>query len=100
MKIGVYGGTFNPIHLGHVAAARCAVEMLKLDRLYLIPDGRPPHKNLDKNSPPPEERMEMVRLAAESMGLGDVVRVSDLELKRKGKSYTVDTIRAVREKYP
>ncbi len=100
MKIGVYGGTFNPIHLGHVTAARCAVEMLKLDRLYLIPDGRPPHKNLDDNSPLPEDRMEMVRLAAESMGLGDVVRVSDLEMKRKGKSYTVDTIQAVREKYP
>ena len=100
MKIGVYGGTFNPIHVGHMAAARCAAELLKLDRLYLIPDGRPPHKHLADNTPPPQMRLEMTRLAAESMELGDLVRVSDLEIHRKGKSYTVDTIRAVRERYP
>ena len=51
MKIGIYGGTFNPIHLGHMAAAKFAIEYLKLDRLYLVPVGIPPHKELAEGTP-------------------------------------------------
>ena len=66
MKIGIYGGTFNPPHLGHVTAARAVFELLKLDRLLFIPAGLPPHKHLPAGSPTPEQRLEMTRLAAEN----------------------------------
>ena len=92
MKIGVYGGTFNPPHLGHVTAARAVVELLKLDRLLLVPAGLPPHKTLPAGSPTPEQRLELTRLAGEQLGLGDRVQVLDLELKRTGRSYTSDTL--------
>ena len=100
MKIGVYGGTFNPPHLGHVAAARAVFELLKLDLLLVVPDREPPHKALPAGSPTPEQRLEMTRLAAEQLGLGDKVRVLDVELKREGRSYTSDTLKALREQYP
>ena len=61
MRIGVYGGTFNPPHLGHAAAARAVFETLKLDRLLLIPDRQPPHKPLPEGSPAPEQRLELIR---------------------------------------
>ena len=64
MRIGVYGGTFNPPHLGHMAAARAAAVALKLDRLILIPDAVPPHKPLPEGSPTAEERLELTRIAA------------------------------------
>ena len=57
MKIGIYGGTFNPPHLGHVTAARAAAELLKLDKLLLVPAGLPPHKNLPAGSPTPQQRL-------------------------------------------
>ena len=63
MKIGIYGGTFNPPHLGHVTAARAVFELLKLDRLLLVPDRLPPHKALPENSPSAQDRLEMTRLA-------------------------------------
>ena len=66
MKIGVYGGTFNPPHLGHVTAARAVSELLKLDKLLFIPAGLPPHKPLPEGTPSPEQRLEMTRLAAEN----------------------------------
>ena len=100
MKIGVYGGTFNPPHLGHVTAARAVFELLKLDLLLVVPDREPPHKALPAGSPTPEQRLEMTRLAAEQLGLGDKVRVLDVELKREGRSYTSDTLKALREQYP
>ena len=100
MRIGVYGGTFNPPHLGHIAAARAVFETLKLDRLLLIPDRQPPHKPLPEDSPAPEQRLELTRLAGEQLGLGDRVETLDLELRRSGVSYTADTLRAVHEQYP
>ena len=100
MRIGVYGGTFNPPHLGHIAAARAVFETLKLDRLLLIPDRQPPHKPLPEGSPSPEQRLELTRLAGEQLGLGDRVETLDLELRRSGPSYTADTLRAVHERYP
>lgn len=100
MKIGVYGGTFNPPHLGHLTAARAVFDLLKLDKLLLVPAGLPPHKALPAGSPTAERRLEMTRLAAEQLGLGDRVQVLDLELRRQGKSYTADTLSQIRELYP
>lgn len=100
MKIGVYGGTFNPPHLGHLTATRAVFELLKLDKLLLVPAGLPPHKALPAGSPTAEQRLEMTRLAAEQLGLGDRVQVLDLELRRQGKSYTADTLSQIRELYP
>ena len=98
LKIGIYGGTFNPIHLGHMEAARFAREYLELDRLYLIPTGIPPHKEMDADAPGAEHRLEMVRLAAEA--LGGEVRVSDMELRRQGRSYTLETLRQIKGEHP
>lgn len=100
MKIGVYGGTFNPPHLGHLTAARAVFDLLKLDKLLLVPAGLPPHKALPAGSPTAEQRLEMTRLAAEQLGLGDRVQVLDLELRRQGKSYTADTLSQIRELHP
>lgn len=98
MKIGIYGGTFNPIHLGHIQAARFAAEYLELDKLLLIPAGIPPHKTLSAGAPDSIHRLAMAELAAEA--IGPMAEASDMELRRKGKSYTLDTVRAVQEQYP
>ncbi len=100
MKIGVYGGAFNPPHLGHITAAQAVFELLKLDKLLMIPTGHPPHKTLPPGSPTPDQRLEMTRLAAEQTGLGDRVEVLDLELRREGNSYTADTLARLKEQYP
>ena len=100
MKIGVYGGTFNPPHLGHITAARAVFEILGLDKLLLIPAGLPPHKEMPAGSPTAEQRLEMTRLAAEQTGLREKAEVLDLELNRKGKSFTADTLQELKEQYP
>ena len=98
MKVGIYGGTFNPPHLGHMAAAKAAVAALGLDKLLLIPAAIPPHKALPSDTPAPEHRLAMVEKWADGMGAG--AEVSALELEREGKSYTSDTLRAIRQTYP
>ena len=98
MNIGIYGGTFDPPHWGHITAARAAMEQLKLDRLVLIPDRVPPHKALPEGSASPEQRLEMAALATAE--LGRRTEVSDRELRRSGPSYTSDTLAALREEYP
>ncbi len=100
MKIGIYGGTFNPPHLGHITAARAVFELLGLDLLLLIPAGMPPHKVLPAGSPTPEQRLEMTRLAGEQLGLGSRVRTLDMELCREGRSYTADTLAQLKTQYP
>ena len=100
MKIGIYGGTFNPPHLGHITAAKAVFELLGLDRLLLIPAGIPPHKAMPEGSASAEQRLEMTRLAGEQLGLGSKVQVLDLELKREGRSYTADTLAVLKEQYP
>ena len=100
MKIGVYGGAFNPPHLGHITAARAVSGLLKLDKLLVIPTGRPPHKTLPPGSPSAEQRLEMTRLAMEQAGLGDRLQVLDLEVRREGNSYTSDTLAWLKEQYP
>ena len=100
MRIGIYGGTFNPPHLGHITAARAVFDLLQLDRLLLIPAGIPPHKTMPAGSASAQQRLEMTCLAGEQLGLGDRVEVLDLELRRTGKSYTSDTVTELKEKYP
>lgn len=100
MKIGIYGGTFNPPHLGHMAAARAAVEALKLDKLLLIPAAIPPHKALPQGTPAPEHRLAMTEKMGDALGLPKVVQVSDQELHREGASYTSDTLEAIHAQYP
>ena len=100
MKIGIYGGTFNPPHLGHMAAARTAVEKLGLDKLLLIPAAIPPHKELPQGTPPGTERLAMVEKMADAMRMPKTVEVSTIELEREGRSYTSDTLAALREQYP
>ena len=81
VKIGVYGGTFNPPHLGHLAAARAAVGELGLDKLILVPDAMPPHKELPKNTPAPEHRLAMTEKLADALLMPERVQVSRLERK-------------------
>lgn len=100
MKIGIYGGTFNPPHLGHITAARAVYELLGLDQLLLIPAGLPPHKPLPAGSPTRLQRLEMTRLAGEQLGLGGKVRALDIELHREGRSFTSDTLAQLKAQYP
>ncbi|MCQ2443256.1 MAG: nicotinate (nicotinamide) nucleotide adenylyltransferase [Oscillospiraceae bacterium] len=101
MKIGVYGGTYNPPHLGHMAAARDAAEKLGLDLLLLIPDNTPPHKELPAGSPTAQQRLEMTRIAADRLQTKKTkVVASDIELKREGRSYSAHTLTQLRELYP
>lgn len=91
MRIGIYGGTFAPVHKGHVAAAEAFLRQMELDLLYVIPAGIPPHKQIDA-SDDPAHRLRMCELA---FGQMKNVIVSDMEIARAGKSYTVDTLRAL-----
>ena len=96
-RIGIYGGTFNPPHMGHLEAAKYAVEALNLDLLLLIQDRTAPHKVLPQGSPTPEQRLEMLKLAVRDL---DRIEVSALALEREGPSYTADTVEQLRQIYP
>ena len=96
-RIGIYGGTFNPPHIGHIQAAKAAITALGLTKLILIPDRIAPHKVIPSGSPSPEQRLDMIRIAAG--GCCDM-EVSDLELNREGPSYTYQTILQLKEEYP
>ena len=100
MKIGIYGGTFNPPHLGHLAAARAALAALGLDKLLFVPAAIPPHKELPQDTPSAEHRLAMVEKMADAMAMPKVVKASGIELERAGKSYTSDTLERIHEKYP
>ena len=97
VKIGIYGGTFNPVHTGHIHAAKQAAEILGLDKLIMIPDRIAPHKEIPAGSPTPEQRLEMLRIAVEGE---PKIEVSDIELKREGKSFTYLTVEALHVQYP
>ena len=96
-RIGIYGGTFNPPHMGHMLAARQAVRLLRLDRLLLIPDRIAPHKVLPEGSASPQQRLEMLRLSATGI---EKAEVSDIELRREGTSFTYLTILELKQLYP
>lgn len=88
-RVGIYGGTFAPPHVGHVEAAKAFMKQMRLDYLYVIPAAIPPHKQCDFIVDP-IHRLAMCDLAFSGI---DGVIVSDLELRRGGVSYTVDTLR-------
>ena len=96
-KIGIFGGSFNPPHLGHILAAQEFQKQLQLDALVFVPAAQPPHKQLPPDTPAPQIRLELLKLAAQTLPFA---RVNDLELQRQGASYTVDTLRQLRETYP
>ena len=89
MRIGIFGGTFSPVHNGHVAAAKSFMEQMWLDLLFVIPTGDSPHKEMS-NGASSYDRLRMCEAAF--AGVEGVV-VSDMEIRREGKSYTVDTLR-------
>mgnify|MGYP001148543796 CR=1 FL=1 len=95
MKLGIYGGTFNPPHLGHLTSARLALDALGLDALQFVPAATPPHKALPQGSAEPADRLEMTALACAQLGPG--AQALDIELHRTGPSYTVDTLRQLRQ---
>ena len=97
MRIGIFGGTFNPPHNGHVTLARAAAEQLALDRLLIMPACVPPHKPLPDRVTP-QQRYAMAALMAAPVGR--CVQASDIELHRTGKSYTSDTLQTLHEQYP
>ena len=96
-RIGIYGGSFNPPHIGHLEAAKQAVSRLNLGRLLMVPANVAPHKVLPPNSPTALQRMEMLRIAAADC---PQIEISDVELCREGVSYTWQTIQALRESNP
>ncbi|MDD6275603.1 MAG: nicotinate (nicotinamide) nucleotide adenylyltransferase [Clostridia bacterium] len=96
MRIGIFGGTFDPPHLGHKKYACEIINKLRLDRLIVIPTCVPPHKSSEKTASG-EDRLEMVRLCFKEI---DKIEVSDDEIRRGGKSYTVDTVASLSAQYP
>lgn len=92
-KIGLFGGTFNPIHIGHMELAEGAIKSFNLDKVYFIPTGESYHKDIDY-IPSIEDRMKMLEIA-----IGDNAKfyISDCDIKRKGPTYTVDTIKDMQE---
>ena len=96
-RIGIFGGTFNPPHIGHIRAAVRGAEALGLDRVLIIPARQVPGKQIPADSPTPEQRLEMVRLAAAAC---PNLEVSGLEVNRQEDSYTWQTVLEVKERYP
>jgi nicotinate-nucleotide adenylyltransferase len=95
MKIGILGGTFNPIHVGHLILAEEAREMLNLDRVIFVPACLPPHKN-GAEIAPAKARFEMIKAAIKG---NKFFSVSDVEIKRTGRSYTIDTITELKAQF-
>jgi nicotinate-nucleotide adenylyltransferase len=96
MKLGIFGGTFNPPHVGHLIVIECVRDQLAFDKVVLVPSCRPPNK-IDTAIADGHHRLKMVSLAIEeNAGL----EVSDVELRRGGISYTVDTVRAIAAQFP
>jgi len=89
LRVGIYGGTFAPVHNGHIQSAKAFMTQMKLDYVYVIPTFLPPHKEVDF-SDRPEVRLRMCELAFSDV---EGVVVSDIEIKRGGRSYTYDTLR-------
>jgi len=96
MKIGILGGTFNPIHIGHLILAEEAREKLILDKIIFVPTYLPPHKD-NSDIAPANDRLAMVKL---SISGNRYFSISGLEIKRDGRSYTIDTIKEFKTIYP
>ena len=96
VRLGIFGGTFNPIHLGHLLLAETAREALKLDRVLFIPTHQPPHKRVRDLLAGPE-RLALVQAAIQGH---PAFVASDIELQRAGPSYSIDTVRVLRQQLP
>ena len=96
MKVGILGGTFNPVHIGHLILAEEAREKLGLGKIIFVPANLPPHKD-NGDIADAGKRLEMLKLAVKG---NKHFGVSDIEIKRQGRSYTIDTIREFKKKYP
>ena len=96
MKLGLFGGSFDPVHLGHLLVAQAAVEELGLDRLFFIPAAQSPFKPDTKPAPAPV-RLQLLRLAL--AGWTDC-EIDGQEIRRGGVSYTIDTLRDYRKRFP
>ncbi len=96
MKIGILGGTFNPVHLGHIALAKEVKDKLGLDRVIFVPAYIPPHKLDDKDIISSQDRYRMVELAIKD---NPDFELSDIEIRRAGTSYSIDTIKKFRDIY-
>ena len=97
MKIGILGGSFDPVHAGHLTLARESEAQFKLDKILFVPARIPPHKQEDLSLTPAFHRARMVALAISGAPRWEL---SNIELARPGISYTVETLRALREIYP
>ena len=95
-RLGVFGGTFNPIHVGHLLLAETAREALNLDRVLFVPTGRPPHK-VSRDLPPGSMRLRLIQAALRGH---PAFAASNLEIARPGRSYSLDTIRQLRARFP
>lgn len=101
-RIGIFGGTFHPIHCGHLKIARAALEQYELDQILFMPAGTPPHKQID-GQVTAQERLDMVKAAVEQENHAagkSQYAVSDYEIMQKGKSYTYKTLTYFCEKFP
>ncbi len=96
MRIGIFGGAFNPVHNGHINLAECYMKELALDKIIFIPTAVPPHKT-SQDFASARDRINMLSSAIEE---NNCFEMSDIEFKRKGKSYTYDTILQLRKIYP
>jgi nicotinate-nucleotide adenylyltransferase len=96
MRIGIFGGTFDPVHLGHLILAEQCREQGRLDQVWFIPAAAPPHK-LDRTVAPFERRVEMLRFA---LAGNPAFQINELEKDRAGPSYTVDTLTELRRQQP
>lgn len=97
MRLAIYGGSFNPPHMGHVGAARSVYEQLRPDKFLIIPTNVPPHKELEANSPSPAQRLEFCEMAFSDIPGAEI---SDMEIRREGRSYTAETVDVLRGQYP
>ncbi|OGX07776.1 MAG: nicotinate (nicotinamide) nucleotide adenylyltransferase, partial [Omnitrophica WOR_2 bacterium GWA2_47_8] len=96
MKIGILGGTFNPIHVGHLAIAETALEKMGLNKIFFVPCHTPPHKE-DKSLTAPSHRYNMVKLAIDE---NPRFEISDFEIQKKDKSYSIDTVKHFKNVFP
>jgi nicotinate-nucleotide adenylyltransferase len=96
MRLGLFGGSFDPVHYGHLLLAECCREQARLDEVWFVPAAVPPHKQ-QKEPAPDAARVEMLELA---IGGHEAFRVSRIEIERGGVSYTVDTLREVKRVRP
>ncbi|WP_282941413.1 nicotinate-nucleotide adenylyltransferase [Paenibacillus sp. RC67] len=96
MKVGIMGGTFDPIHIGHLIAAQCAFEQSALDEVWFMPTNVPPHKQQAPGATP-KQRWEMVCKAVEGH---PYFRPIDIELQKGGVSYSIDTVKLLKQQHP